>query len=206
MSSASRASAADRWWRRIIAAARTRTGIRETVQNKLTGQFESTVIDKILLPWNFLGLLIGTVNRSDMLAQEFENALFTRNGRRLTFADLRSDRPRLLINCTDMQSGRSFLFDNSDFDQINSNLDRYPLANAVMASSAVPAILEPVTLRDYSTSFPQFQHLVDGAVVDNLGVQTLVNSYAAESESANNPYPNGAILVVIDSGTPTIRG
>ena len=32
----------------------------QTVQNKLTGQFESTVIDKILLPWNFLGLLIGT--------------------------------------------------------------------------------------------------------------------------------------------------
>jgi predicted acylesterase/phospholipase RssA len=174
----------------------------QNVQNKLTGQFESTVIDKILLPWNFLGLLIGTVNRSDMLAQEFENALFTRDGRRLTFADLRSDRPRLLINCTDMQTGRSFLFDNSDFDQLNSDLNRYPLANAVMASSAVPAILEPVTLRDYSTSFPQFQHLVDGAVVDNLGVQTLVNSYAAESESADNPYPNGAILVVIDSGTP----
>ena len=173
----------------------------KTVQDKLTGQFESTVIDKILLPWNFLGLLIGTVNRSDMLAEEFQNALFTRNGRKLTFADLRTDRPRLLINCTDMQSGRPFLFDNSDFDQINSDLNRYPLANAVMASSAVPAILEPVTLRDYSTSFPQFQHLVDGAVVDNLGVQTLVNSYAAESESPDNPYPKGAILVVIDSGT-----
>jgi predicted acylesterase/phospholipase RssA len=102
-----------------------------------------------------------------------------------------------------MQTGRAFLFDNSDFDQLNSDLNRYPLANAVMASSAVPAILEPVTLRDYSTSFPQFQHLVDGAVVDNLGVQTLVNSYAAESQSPDNPYPNGAILIVIDSGTPS---
>jgi predicted acylesterase/phospholipase RssA len=175
----------------------------QNVQKKLTGPFESTVIDKILLPWNFLGLLIGTVNRSDMLAEEFQNALFSRNGRALSFADLRRDRPRLLINCTDMQSGRSFLFDNSDFDQLNSDLNRYPLANAVMASSAVPAILEPVTLRDYSTSFPQFQHLVDGAVVDNLGVQTLVNSYAAESASPDNPYPNGAILIVIDSGTPS---
>jgi predicted acylesterase/phospholipase RssA len=175
----------------------------KNVQQKLTGQFESTVIDKILLPWNFIGLLIGTVNRSDMLAQEFQTMLFTRNGRPLTFADLRSDRPRLLLNCTDMQTGRAFLFDNSDFDQLNSDLNRYPLANAVMASSAVPAILEPVTLRDYSTSFPQFQHLVDGAVVDNLGVQTLVNSYAAESQSPDNPYPNGAILIVIDSGTPS---
>jgi predicted acylesterase/phospholipase RssA len=173
----------------------------QNVQEKLSGQFESTVIDKILLPWNFLGLLLGTVNRSDMLADEFQNALFTRNGRALTFADLRPDRPRLLINSTDMQSGRYFLFDNSDFDQLNSNLNRYPLAYAVMASSAIPAILEPVTLRDWSTSFPQYQHLVDGAVVDNLGVQTLVNSYTAESELANDPYPKGAILVVIDSGT-----
>lgn len=173
----------------------------QNLQDKLTGQFESTIIDQILLPWNFLGLLLGTVNRSDMLANEFQDALFTRNGHKLTFADLRSDRPRLLINSTDMQTGRYFLFDNSHFDLINSNLNRYPLAYAVMASSAVPAILEPVTLRDYSTSFPQYQHLVDGAVVDNLGVQTLVNSYAAESESADDPYPNGAILVVIDSGT-----
>jgi predicted acylesterase/phospholipase RssA len=174
-----------------------------TVQQKFSTSFETTVIDKILLPWNFLGLLIGTVNRSDMLANEFQNTLFTRDGRALTFADLRRDRPRLLLNCTDMQSGRPFLFDNSNFDLINSDLNRYPLAVAVTASSAVPAILEPITLRDYSTDFPQFQHLVDGAVVDNLGVQTLVNSYAAESESAENPYPNGAILVVIDSGTPS---
>jgi len=173
----------------------------QNVQQKLTTEFETTVIDKILLPWNFLGLLIGTVNRSDMLANEFQNSLFYRNGRALTFADLRHDRPRLLLNCTDMQTGRPFLFDNSNFDLINSDLNRYPLAAAVTASSAVPAILEPITLRDYSTTFPQFQHLVDGAVVDNLGVQTLVNSYAAESESPENPYPNGAILVVIDSGT-----
>jgi hypothetical protein len=102
-----------------------------------------------------------------------------------------------------MQSGLPFLFANSDFDQINSDLNRYPLANAVTASSAIPAVLEPITLRDYSTTFPQFQHLVDGGVVDNLGVQMLVNSYAAETRSANNPYPNGAVLVVIDSGTPS---
>jgi predicted acylesterase/phospholipase RssA len=176
----------------------------QNVQQKLAYEFETTVVDRLLLlPWNLVGLLIGTVNRSEMLAEEFDSQLFSRNGRSLTFADLRPDRPRLLINCTDTQSGRTFLFDNSTFDLINSNLDRYPLANAVTASSAIPALLEPITLRDFSTTYKQYEHLVDGGVVDNLGVQMLVNSYAAETQTASNPYPNGAILVVIDSGTPS---
>jgi predicted acylesterase/phospholipase RssA len=174
------------------------------VQDKLTNQFETTLFDRVFfLPWNLFGLLMGTVNRSDMLADEFANAMFTRNGKWLTFADLRTDRPRLLINSTDMQSGRPFLFDNAYFDMINSRLDSYPLASAVVASSAVPALLDPTTLRDYSTSFDQYLHLVDGGVVDNLGVQTLVNSYLAESQQPIDPYPNGAIIVVIDAGTPS---
>lgn len=173
------------------------------VQQKLTNQFQTTVVDRVLLPWNLLGLLMGTVNRSDMLADELAAAMFTRNGKWMTFADLRKDRPRLLINSTEMQSGRPFLFDNAYFDEINSKLDDYPLASAVVASSAVPALLDPVTLRDYSTSFDQYVHLVDGGVVDNLGVQTLVNSYVAETQQPDDPYPNGAILVVIDAGTPS---
>ena len=173
------------------------------VQDKLSRKFESNLVDKVLTPWNIIGLLNGSVNRSDLLADQFTPVLFTHGKHELTFADLRHDRPRLLINSTDMQSGRGFLFDNSTFDLINSDLDRYSLAHAVAASSAVPAVLDPITLRDYSTSFKQYNHLVDGGVVDNLGVQTLVNSYAAETQSSTNPYPNGAILVVIDAGTPS---
>jgi predicted acylesterase/phospholipase RssA len=174
----------------------------QVVQDKLTHPFETDLIIDMLLPWNLVGLGLGTVNRTDALADDFATVLFDRAGRRLTFADLRTDRPRLLINCTDMQTGRRFIFDNSDFDLINSDLSRYPLANAVAASSAIPAMLDPVTLRDYSTTFRQYVHLVDGGVCDNLGVQTLVNSYAAETQSANNPYPSGAVLVIIDAGVP----
>jgi predicted acylesterase/phospholipase RssA len=174
----------------------------KNVQEKLSRSFESTVVDQVLTPWNIIGLLNGSVNRSDLLANEFDAALFKRKDHLLTFADLRRDRPRLLINSTDMQSGRGFLFDNSTFDLLNSDLDKYSVSHAVAASSAVPAVLDPVTLQDYSTNFNQYNHLVDGGVVDNLGVQTLVNSYAAERQKADNPYPNGAILVVIDAGTP----
>jgi predicted acylesterase/phospholipase RssA len=176
----------------------------QNVQRKLTQQFETMLYDRVLfLPWNLLGFLMGTVDRADMLSDEFATSMFSYNGKWLTFADLRNDRPRLLINSTEMQSGKPFLFDNAYFDQINSNLDKYPLASAVVASSAVPALLDPVTLRDFSTSFDEYVHLVDGGVVDNLGVQTLVNSYVAETQQPNGPYPNGAIIVVIDAGTPS---
>jgi predicted acylesterase/phospholipase RssA len=173
-----------------------------TVQEKLSHNFDGQIADDVLYPWNLIGLLNGSVNRSDLLANQFTPILFKHGNHELTFADLRPDRPRLLINATDMQSGRGFLFDNSTFDLINSDLNSYSLAHAVAASSAVPAVLDPISLRDYSTSFKQYNHLVDGGVVDNLGVQTLVNSYAAETLSATNPYPNGAILIVIDAGTP----
>jgi predicted acylesterase/phospholipase RssA len=175
----------------------------QTVQEKLSHSYESELIDEIIYPWNFIGFLNGSVNRSHLLADRFTPVLFSRHGKKLKFADLRRDRPRLLINATDMQSGRPFLFDNSDFDEINSNLDEYSLAHAVAASSAIPAVLDPITLRDYSTSFAQYNHLVDGGVVDNLGVQTLVNSYAAETQREHDPYPKGAIIIVIDSGTPS---
>ena len=35
-----------------------------------------------------------------------------------------------------------------------------------------------MTLRDYYlTAFKQYRHLIDGGVADNLGVQTLVETY-----------------------------
>ena len=72
--------------------------------------------------------------------------LFTRNGRTLTYADLRKDRPHLLINAaTDLQSGRRFVFCNESFDEINSDLSKYPLGYAVAAgAAAVPVLMHSV--------------------------------------------------------------
>jgi hypothetical protein len=124
----------------------------------------------------------------------------------VTFADLRADRPRLLINATDLQSGRRFIFCNESFDDLNSDLSRYPIAKAVTASSAVPVLLHPVTLHDYSTAFDQYRHLIDGGVTDNLGITTLVETYASQITAAKaagrpDPYPNGAVLIIVDAHT-----
>jgi hypothetical protein len=70
----------------------------------------------------------------------------------------------------------------------------------------VPVLLHQVTLRDYSTVFKQYVHLIDGGIVDNLGIQSLVEVYSAHGEAARRaglppPYPRGAVLLVLDART-----
>jgi predicted acylesterase/phospholipase RssA len=180
-----------------------------SVQGKFSFPFASDALGQSSFAfWNAFGLLFTSLNRSDILAESFDNILFRdeRRRRSLTFNDLRDDRPRLLINATDLQSGRRFVFSNESFDELNSDLSQYPLAYAVTASSAVPVVLHPVTLRDHSTIFRQYRHLVDGGVADNLGVQTLAELYDTHNQDADlkqtrPPYPRGAVLIVIDSTT-----
>jgi predicted acylesterase/phospholipase RssA len=176
------------------------------VQYKLTRSFATDVICRTLMPWNLFPLWFSNWDRSDVLADSFSSHLFSRKGKELTFGDLRPDRPRLLINATDLQSGRRFVFSNETFDEINSDLSKYPISNAVAASAAVPVLMHQVTLRDFSTSYKQYRHLIDGGVVDNLGVQTLVEAYMAQVKSAADsgrpdPYPRGAVLIVLDART-----
>jgi predicted acylesterase/phospholipase RssA len=176
------------------------------VQRKLTHSFATDMIVALLEPWNTLELAFTNRNRSDLLADTLRDNLFTRNGRELTFADLRPDRPRLLINATDLESGKGFIFCNQSFDEINSDLSKFPLAYAVAASASVPVILHQVTLRDFSTIFKQYRHLIDGGSVDNLGVTSLLETYDAQERSAEmtggiDPYPNGVVLFVVDAQT-----
>lgn len=173
-------------------------------QRRLTHSFASDVIFNTILPWNFLVLTFTGWDRGDLLSDAFENKLYKRNGRGLTFGDLLPNRPRLLINATNLQSGRHFVFTNEAFDEINSDLARYPIADAVAASSAVPVLIHHLTLRDYSTTFEQYLHLMDGGIVDNLGVRALLEMYdeheaAAQRSGTPHPYPRGAVFIIIDA-------
>jgi hypothetical protein len=66
--------------------------------------------------------------------------------------------------------------------------------------------MHQVTLRDFSTIFKQYKHLIDGGINDNLGITTLLEVYDAQVKAAQragkpDPYPNGAIYFVIDART-----
>jgi len=171
------------------------------VQQKLTHHFASDMVWTMSMPWNWLPLMLTNWDRSDILADSLQKNLYSRDKRGLTFADLRPDRPHLLINATDLQSGKPFVFCNESFDQLNSNLAQYPLSHAVAASCAAPVLLHQVTLQDFSTTFKQYRHLVDGGVVDNLGVKTLVETYRAQLKSSSTSYPRGAVFILLDART-----
>ena len=176
------------------------------LQRRMTHSFATDILISNILPWNFLVLAFSDWDRSDLLADTLRKHLFSRDGKELRYADLRPDRPRLLINTTDLQTGKPFVFSNESFDKLNSDLASYPLAHAVAASAAVPVLLHHVTLRDHSTTFKQYRHLIDGGVTDNLGIRTLTDLYdaqktAAARAGAPNPYPRGAVFIVLDART-----
>lgn len=176
------------------------------IQRRMTHPFADDMWSVISKPWNLIALATTDWDRSDLLADAFNRNVFTRDGRVLTFGDLRADRPRLLVNATDLQSGQRFVFVNEAFDTINSDLSKYPIGYAVAASSSVPLVLHQVTLRDFSTVFKQYRHFVDGGINDNLGVLSLLETYKTNNDAAiaagrPAPYAKGAVMIILDAGT-----
>ena len=56
------------------------------------------------------------------------------------------------INATDMIHGTRLAFGQDVFDFICSDLATFPVARACAASSAVPLLLTPITLKNYAGS------------------------------------------------------
>ncbi len=86
-------------------------------------------------------------DRSEMAEEYYDQILF--NG--AIFADIQLQAgPQILINATDMTLGDGFTFDQTHFDLICSDLDRYSVSRAVTASSAVPGVFSPITLVNHA--------------------------------------------------------
>ena len=62
----------------------------------------------------------------------------------------RLEGPHVLINATDLSDGFRFTFSQGQFDVICSDLNKLKISKAVAASSAVPGLLTPITLRNYA--------------------------------------------------------
>ena len=110
--------------------------------------FEGALMSRTRSPGNVLQLSSPWFGRGHLLAEQFDEALF----RGATYGDLatRGTRPFLLITATDLTLGTGFEFSQDQFDILCSRLDKVPLALAVAASSAVPLVLSPITLRNYA--------------------------------------------------------
>lgn len=180
-----------------------------------------TLIDLFLNPFNWFDLSF--TNRSDHAASYYEQEIFGNS----TFKDLREDGPKIIINATDISTGNAFAFSPDNFHRICSDWDSYPIGKAVTASSAVPVLFSPITLKNYSGCTPLFEnkkrksllqyndkqslqmrkyhnkkdieylHLVDGGIADNLGIRSLLHIMAE--------YDNDFLKVMKVFGIPNSR-
>jgi len=103
---------------------------------------------RMLNPTVWPRLLSPYYGRSDLAAEYYDRNIF--DGAK--FGDLikAGGRPYLAINATDMATGEHFVFNDNRFALISSDLNDYPIARAVAASSAIPLVLTPVTLRNFA--------------------------------------------------------
>lgn len=107
---------------------------------------EGALVARLFWPPNWFRLASGAYGRSDLAARYYDDLLF----HEATFSDLDpSERPQVLINATDLATGSRFTFARQYFDALCSDLATYSVAEAVAASSAVPILLSPITLRNY---------------------------------------------------------
>lgn len=107
---------------------------------------QSDLVRRGLNPGHWPRLASGKFSRSDLAAEYFDRTIF--HG--LTFADMRKQRPLILLNATDMGIGSQLSFVQSNFDLLCSDLSTYPVARAVTASMAFTPAFTPVTLKNYN--------------------------------------------------------
>ena len=116
--------------------------LKKNIQAELRNQI-------IFNPANWSRLFSPFFDRSDLAAEYYDKNVFEG----ATFADLaRRSGPMILINATDMVYGTRLAFTQDAFDIICSDLNTFPVARACAASSAVPILLTPITLKNYAGS------------------------------------------------------
>ena len=154
-------------------------------------------------PDNILKFWFTYFDRTDIMAETLSNNLYDHSvlaNNQFRFRDLNPTRPNLAINATNVTALSDtefhFAFSPEQFRKIRSDLDRYPIANAVMASASFPGAFNYVTLRDYSrTDEPRYVHLTDGGAYDNLGL----NAVKIAMESPANAGPRLRAVVIVDA-------
>jgi len=157
----------------------------DSIREAFLTDFLSGWILRWFNPWNMVRYWNTNFTRSDIMIEELNDALY--DGKLYKDFIKHENSPQILINATSFTNGQPFFFTEKYFaKKLNSTLDTYPVANAVMASSAFPGVFHPVTLKDYSVKNNElgsknnetqnYEHLIDGGPSDNLGITALIDT------------------------------
>ena len=168
----------------------------------------------VLWPKNLALTTFTYYDRTNIMAETLSDNLFDNSqwgGEGFRLHDLNPQRPSVILNATDNTSERegdeeepadaNFGFTRERFDRLDSDLDQYPVAHAVMASATFPGVFNYLTLRDYAQPSKRYMHLYDGGTSDNLGLAGLHKVLDAASQ---HPQWDKArkLVLVIDAYVP----
>jgi len=177
----------------------------EEVLERMRRNYIKRWIFSWFLPESFLKYWFTAYDRADIMAQTLEDNLYDSPvlGLEYGFKHLNHERPYLILNATNAteQDGHSlipdpysfgsvFTFTDDDFrERLNSDINEYSIARAVMASSAFPLVFANMTLRDFRAEGlalcedpalwnerdcgPHYIHVFDGGNSDNLGLRSI---------------------------------
>lgn len=117
----------------------------------LKRDIQSQMLGSLLNPINIVRLTSPFFGRSDVAAETIAEHLFEHKSfRDMLLAQREFNRPFIQINATDMGRVSRFEFSQEQFDLLCSDLSSYSVARAVIASSAVPVVFTPITLKNYA--------------------------------------------------------
>lgn len=145
----------------------------------LRQNFQNSLILQALRPGSLYDLTSPWYGRSHLLARRLDEIY---EGK--TYGDVEGDprHPQLVIAATDMSLGTPFEFTPDQFELICSDLRTVPLSFAVAASSAVPILLSPMTLKNYA------QDCRDRGIVPRLAMRSGSNYRARMFRMQANSY------------------
>ena len=118
--------------------------------NTIFNDFESKFLRQDIQKSLIKGVLnpkqwFGKTGRTELAVQQYQAKLF----KGATFADmLRPDAPIILINASDLGYGVRFTFTQEYFDLLCSDINSFPIARAVAASSAVPVLFNHIVVKN----------------------------------------------------------
>lgn len=111
----------------------------------LDRDIQGELVAQLFNPVTLVRLASPYFSRSDLAAELYDRTIF--DGEK--FSAFAGRRPYIILNATDLATGRRFEFTQDQFDMIGSDLSRYPIARAVAASSAFPLLLSPISLQNH---------------------------------------------------------
>lgn len=113
----------------------------------LEANLETAIGSRLIEPPNLFSVIATNYSRTNVAADYYDRHIF--GGQR--FRDLLRDSPKpvLILNASDLVTGRRFEFTKRDFNCLASDLLDFRIADAVAASSAFPGAFPSLILKNH---------------------------------------------------------